>query len=93
VALADCLGPLQFALVTVECPLGFARLPIDLAVFDKQVLRLVVFARRGLVARAFVARGLVSFVGYRAMITGIRDSMMMWRVAPPKIIWRMRLCV
>ena len=30
---------------------------------------------------------------YRAMITGIRDSMMMCRVAPPKIIWRMRLCV
>ena len=30
---------------------------------------------------------------YRAMITGILASMMMWRVAPPKIIWRMRLRV
>jgi hypothetical protein len=29
----------------------------------------------------------------RDMITGILDSMMICRVAPPKIIWRMRLCV
>ena len=29
----------------------------------------------------------------RAISTGRFASMMMWRVAPPKIIWRMRLCV
>ena len=29
----------------------------------------------------------------RDITTGIFDSMMIWRVAPPKIIWRMRLCV
>ena len=30
---------------------------------------------------------------YRAISTGMFVSMMMCRVAPPKIIWRMRLCV
>ena len=30
---------------------------------------------------------------HRAINTGILASMMMWRVPPPKIIWRMRLCV
>jgi hypothetical protein len=30
---------------------------------------------------------------HRAMTTGICDSMMMCRVPPPKIIWRMRLWV
>ena len=29
----------------------------------------------------------------RAISTGRFASMMIWRVAPPKIIWRMRLCV
>ena len=56
VSLADRLGAFQFVLVGIQRLLGFPRLFVDLAGLDKAPLRLVVLARGGLVALAFVAR-------------------------------------
>src|SRR4051794_15383123 len=55
VALADRLGSLQLLRVGVQRLLSLARLFLDLAGLDKAPLRLVVFARRGLVALALIA--------------------------------------
>src|SRR3954468_19713326 len=54
-ALADRLGSLQLLRIGVQRLLSLARLFLDLAGLDKTPLRLVVFARRGLVALALVA--------------------------------------
>ena len=129
-ALADYLGTTQFGLLVAgHRPLGFASLLVDFARFDEFLLRLVVLARRGAVAFAFVAPDFansgvsacpamcpparlltskraghpsrfppsrkltIAGAAHRAIRTGICASMMMCRVPPPKIIWRMRLWV